>query len=397
MVVVFCQNCGKNNEEGATFCHYCGTRIIENSSATVSKLNLSYVNGVTKSVLPFVKKFKYVFMTLGVIIVLLIAFIITGNIVSSPKCVVESYMKALTEKDYDKLYDTLDVAENDFNSKETFETSMHDYVESFNISTYDIEEISNNTSYASNAQSIFSQNSDMYSESSDIVKAFRVSYVTNASKTNTLNLQLIKQSENFLLFFPTYKVQADNYTTTVTLTAPEYVSAYFDGVLITEENSTNNKNNSYVDDGYNYYTLESVFAGVHTYEIKGDIIEDYKCELSLKDSYYSETPTLILKDSVCTELESKAQNFISDFYNHTVAKDDFSSLEDYFTTDESYLSEIESTYNSVKNNMSNSRMKLLKLLFCTILVLRVAITVTKNIYRVITTQLILPLHMITKK
>ena len=107
---MFCPECGKKNEEGAQFCEHCGAKIVEESKVVLPKQPKK----------PMKKKTKIIII---VSTVLVLALAILGIVLSDsfkPSKVATEYFEALMNNDTNKIYDYIDVPENEFTTKKIF-------------------------------------------------------------------------------------------------------------------------------------------------------------------------------------------------------------------------------------------------------------------------------------
>ena len=95
---MFCGECGTKNKKGSKFCEECGAKL------GTKEEEKEEVKVERKERKPLTKKQK----TLGIILVVLVAIVFGGykflEYQTSPKKVVENYLKAVNSADYKKLY-----------------------------------------------------------------------------------------------------------------------------------------------------------------------------------------------------------------------------------------------------------------------------------------------------
>ena len=172
---MFCPECGKKNEEGAQFCEHCGARIVDDSKVVLPKQPRK----------PMSKRNKIIITVSALLIVILV---IGGIILSEnykPSKVATDYFEALMDDDANRLYNYIDVPENEFTTKKIFTEVVDNKKE--DLVNYQVvsEQISND----------------------GLSAQVKISYTLEGRQTPlTKTIYLVKDKKNKMLIFDNWKI-----------------------------------------------------------------------------------------------------------------------------------------------------------------------------------------------
>ena len=183
---MFCGECGTKNEKNSAFCSECGAKLEQNVTLEETK------NVATAPKKPVSKSTKIVIAVVAIIVVVISVFFIVGSKLTSPKAVAKGYIKAVVEKDANKLYDYLDLkGDTTFITKKLYNELMKESKLTTDVVNYKITEVEYNDSKL-NAEVEFE-------------------YATkDSSKENEGVVYLTKLKSKKFLFFDNWQVSNEN-------------------------------------------------------------------------------------------------------------------------------------------------------------------------------------------
>ena len=111
---MFCKNCGKENVSGNDKCEFCGFDFSKSVSAKGVATN-SIVNKIKTN-----KKLMVFVISIVVVLALIFAFYKIGTELTKPERIIENYITARVNSDYEAIYNTLDVGDEEFLNKNIF-------------------------------------------------------------------------------------------------------------------------------------------------------------------------------------------------------------------------------------------------------------------------------------
>ena len=198
---MYCPECGKSNPEGAKNCQYCNAELIETTGSSsklpgniekyaqkAKDIDISNIKSTVKDVGARAKKKLKIIIPVSILAVVLVAAIAIIGYISSPKRVVNSYVKNLIAGDFDSLYNDIALPESDFITKEQFKKVMEErgsYIGGLSVaSNFTVEEVDSTGTQA-----------DKY------FKNYNVAFLSNLTGTviNSFEVTAAKQDKNFLL------------------------------------------------------------------------------------------------------------------------------------------------------------------------------------------------------
>lgn len=235
---MFCPNCGKQVDDNATFCKFCGTKIhvdnddqntVSNKSTEASDKNIAPKNNNKKLLMP-----------VCIAVIAIVAFFVVGNQLYNPQKIAEEYFIAVNNKDFSRAYDYLELPEGTLLTKDNYLTANSD-----------------NNTYQADGYRIDSIETD-----NKQYRNYNVTFYSNGSPDeNTENIQLVADQSR-MLFFHTWKVIPSNdiITDQYTIQVPSIANVTLDGQDITAISSAPSRTKG---DILVTYKLPLVFTGKH--------------------------------------------------------------------------------------------------------------------------------------
>ena len=316
---MFCPECGKKNEEGAQFCEFCGAKIADESKVILPKQPRK----------PMKKRTKIIIIVVAVLAVVLIG---GGIILSSnytPSKVATGYFTALMNNDTNKLYNYIDVPENEFTTKKIF-TEVNDNEEE-DLVNYQVvsEEISTD----------------------GLSAQVKISYTVEGRQTPlTKTIYLVKDKNNKLLIFDNWKISEGS-----SLVEEDYeITVFKDATLKLEGVEVDKK---YKDDSssdrYDTYVIPALFKGEYDAEVtlKNGLTTESKIDVS---GYSSSINTFELSDKNEKALEESIKENVNKIYKSAIEKKAFSDIKGDFEYKDSDLDDLEDAYTSLARSVQNN-------------------------------------------
>ncbi len=318
---MFCPECGKKNEEGAQFCEFCGAKIADESKVILPKQPRK----------PMKKRTKIIIIVVAVLAVVLIG---GGIILSSnytPSKVATGYFTALMNNDTNKLYNYIDVPENEFTTKKIF-TEVNDNEEE-DLVNYQVvsEEISTD----------------------GLSAQVKISYTVEGRQTPlTKTIYLVKDKNNKMLIFDNWKISEGS-----SLVEEDYeITVFKDATLKLEGVEVDKK---YKDDSssdrYDTYVIPALFKGEYDAEVtlKNGLTTESKIDVS---GYSSSINTFELSDKNEKALEESIKENVNKIYKSAIEKKAFSDIKGDFEYKDSDLDDLEDAYTSLARSVQNNNL-----------------------------------------
>ena len=318
---MFCPECGKKNEEGAQFCEHCGAKIVEESKVVLPKQPKK----------PMKKKTKIIII---VSTVLVLALIILGIVLSDsfkPSKVATEYFEALMNNDTNKIYNYIDVPENEFTTKKIF-TEVTDS-EKEDLVNYQVVSEEKSTDGLS-AQ-------------------VKISYTLEGRQTPlTTTIYLVKDKKNKMLIFDNWKISDGS-----SLVEKDYEITVFKDATVKLEGVEVDK--KYKEDSastrYDTYVIPALFKGDYDVEVtlKNGLSTKSKVEV---DNYGTNINTLELSDKDEKDLEKAIQEDVNKLYKSAIEQKAFNDIKGDFEYKGSDLSDLEDAYESFARSIKNNEL-----------------------------------------
>ncbi|MEG0771104.1 MAG: zinc ribbon domain-containing protein, partial [Clostridia bacterium] len=240
---MYCEQCGRANEDGSKFCEGCGAVLETENNVNNPGVQIEnqYFNGqvatqnkmqpvntyaapayvYNTAVAPKVKKpitvkQKIIMILIGIIVVAAVVFFGVCYTMSNPENTVKDFFNSTVAHDFSKSYDCLDITQGEFTTKDMFIKMMENKAKGMpkkEILNYNIKEVDANKALngiyesASSPKSAYKNTSNT---SSGLMKYYTVEYTEKGSSSaQTGSIILIKQKSKSWLFFDSYKVAAE--------------------------------------------------------------------------------------------------------------------------------------------------------------------------------------------
>lgn len=318
---MFCENCGKKNEDNVRFCENCGAPMETVQPAPAAPVftaqapeNTAPVFAAAAPKKPMSLKNKIILIVIAALVVILGALYGVGKVMTDPKKMVEKYAKSLSVKDYATAYSFFDIKETEFTSKEMFAERMKGTdTELTNANNFAVVEIPG---------------------TSPLMKSFQISYTARGSSSpDSITLNLMKQPDKKWLIFDSYKIVAEeliaNDVSIVTLKGTE---VSINNKKIADSYITEDE---YLESSQVKYVIPSIFEGEYDIKISGSFIkESVQEDTYLYDDSYIDLDYFDLTEEATEELYTISENFFKDYFNGIHENKDFNTqLSKYLASD----------------------------------------------------------------
>jgi len=346
---MFCGECGAKNKNTDAFCSECGAPLVHEEETKQTTTNV-----VKKPRQPMSKKNKIIVAVIAAIVVVLGLGYKLGSDMTSPKAIAEDYIKAVVNRDSDRLYKYLEIeGDKTFVSKEIFKevtianTSDDD---SNQIENYKITEVE-------------------YGDGKLTAKVKFTYTVKGSTREKTEYVNLIKAKDKKYFIFDSWKI-ADLSSESLIMKnyeikTPKGSIVTFSGVELTEKYLDKDESTSTLD----VYVLPQVFTTTNTVKAKlsnGIEIEDN----ATPSSYYSTYTVSFDEDNLTEAAKEKITNRIKDslttIYTNAIEGKQFSEFKSNFEHGNLNLTDLETHYTSFLTDITTSTNKLTSINFTTI-------------------------------
>ncbi|MGC4018125.1 MAG: zinc-ribbon domain-containing protein [Muricomes sp.] len=322
--MLFCPNCGAENDDKARFCENCGAKIEKveavRTAKTVKKpaVNPAHIKkykekakGLTKIQIVVIAEVICLILIIGI-------FFGAGSSRNSAESVAKRYFQAYSDRNWSKVYDMTDYPDGALLQKSQFIEAMKS-LEVPEITSFEIEKGNQ--------------------PDSGLEKHFTVQYTVKGEGADTLQLSLARQGEKSGLFFDTWKVSsyaqvAENFCINV----PAGASAAVDGVALTEAE----KGKSQADGMDSYYV--TIFTGIHKIQTAAPWFELYNTDFSATQDGQFTVSGLKMTDVGQAAIQGKMQEALDKVYRAAMSGQEFSAVSELFP--EKYKKAGEQSYNS---------------------------------------------------
>lgn len=380
---MFCSNCGAQLPDDAEFCSNCGQKIepastsepasdaaakaeaamdkvgnaaeiaadkvgaaaeiaAQKAGAAAGAAVAKTSNFFQSKFLPGVKKYlKWIIV--GVVVILaIVAFFVTGSVMSNPGNVVTSFLSNLANNNYAAAFDQLNVEESEFVNGDTFAQYISEQETDFSeYRNYRVLPYNDYVRLQADEYGLGSL-TDAYleEESGD---GSTLSYVAVApDDSDGFQFTLVKQDSNFLLFWPTYKIDTEGMLADATIyTLPDSTVA-IDGINVPAGTADED-----TPDGCVPYTVPAILGGDHTLTITNPLAEDYESDISVYSGYTRTVSDLTLSEEVIQGRFEASQELLPTLVNGAIANTAFDDLGIAVTSDSSALADIKEAYDDL--------------------------------------------------
>lgn len=319
---MFCPKCGKKNKEEAQFCEFCGEKIVEESKVVLP----------SKQKKPLSKKNKIII----VVVVALVLILGGGGIILSdnytPSKVAEGYFVALMNDDTNKLYDYIDIPNNEFTSKEIFNKVVDN--DDKDLVNYQVvgEQVSND----------------------GLSAQVKISYTLEGRQTPLeKTIYLVKDKKNKMLIFDNWKISEGS-----SLLEEDYEITVFKGSTLKLEGvevSSKYKKDSDTAK-YDTYVIPALFKGNYNAQLtlENGLTTEAKIDVS---GYSSTINTFELSDKDEKSLENSIKDNVAKLYKSAIDSKSFGDIKKDFEYKDSDLSDLEDAYDSFAKSIKNNELK----------------------------------------
>ena len=319
---MFCPECGKKNAKEANFCEFCGAKIAEESKVIMPKTPRKPMNKKTKIIL--------------IVVIALVLVLGGGGLILSnnfkPSKIATEYFEALVNNDTDKIYDYINIPENEFTTKEIFKKVVE--TEEADIVNYQIvsEELSSD---GLSAQVTFSY--------------------TVEGRQNPLKqtIYLVKDKKNKLLIFDNWKISDGS-----SLVEKDYKVRTFKGASLKLEGVTVDKKykEESDDSDYDTYVIPAIFKGEYSAQItlKNGLTTESTLDVG---GYSSSLNSFELSDKDEKALEEAVKKDVKKLYDSAIGKKAFNDIKKDFEYKDADLSDLEDAYNSFASSIQNNELQ----------------------------------------
>lgn len=360
---MFCPECGKQNKDSARFCAYCGTELIDNQPGLPNaQSKVSFGDVFTEKIKPFVVKHKLPIIIVTAMLTVCLVLGCVGSSLTTPEHVVNSFMSKMKSSDYSEAYQYLDLEESDFVNKDMFVAYAKSSGADFSsIKKYSVEEYEYNQGYSyddelfeylgsnknifSRLFSIFTKRGNKSSDSKDdSVKWYTVKLILkDSTEEQSIRIKVVKQDKKQWLFFPSYKIEAENMVTSFSLSVVDGAEVKMDGIQLTKSD----EENSY---GLAQYEIPKIFIGNHTVVASMHDCEDYEKEIVISDYDNSlAIESFEIKPELKEKLDASAKEIVKEFFLSAFSKKSYDSLSFRITSNESAVQDLKETYDDIVN------------------------------------------------
>ncbi len=319
---MFCPKCGKKNKEEAQFCEFCGEKIVEESKVVLP----------SKPKKPLSKKNKIII----VVVVAVVLILGGGGIILSdnytPSKVAEGYFVALMNDDTNKLYDYIDIPNNEFTSKEIFNKVVDN--DDKDLVNYQVvgEQVSND----------------------GLSAQVKISYTLEGRQTPLeKTIYLVKDKKNKMLIFDNWKISEGS-----SLLEEDYEITVFKGSTLKLEGvevSSKYKKDSDTAK-YDTYVIPALFKGNYNAQLtlENGLTTEAKIDVS---GYSSTINTFELSDKDEKSLENSIKDNVAKLYKSAIDSKSFGDIKKDFEYKDSDLSDLEDAYDSFAKSIKNNELK----------------------------------------
>ncbi len=337
---MFCEECGTKNANDAQFCENCGAKL------KVEK-KLPKKSPKTEPTESFSTKLKKMSKTKkmigGIVIVFVVICIIAYSVINnklSPKTIAKDYFLAAANMDAEKLYQYMEVEKSEFTSKSMFKKLFEE--------KYDEDDIKKIANYSVGK---------VEKDASGFTATVTITYVENGDDdSNTVKVKLIKQKAKKYLIFDEWQVATDNMPMEIT---KDFEMKVLKGSKIKIEGKE--VNSKYIDkeksdESYDVYKMPAMFTTEYSAVISAPM--GFDVEEKIRVSKYSNYTYSLSEDNLSDEMKKQltdlAKTSLQTLYDGAKDQKEFSEIKSSFDYKGADLTDLEKSYNSLKNSLANS-------------------------------------------
>ena len=221
---MYCSECGAKNEKDALFCEECGAKLEQPKEDKAPKKKTSKKKSTKKL---NKKQWIIIGIMIAVVVILFIVFQVLKT-QTSPSKIVENYIEAINNKDYEKLYDYANyTGDQTFISKKAYTEAVKEKLEG--KSTINNFVVGTTTYENGGLTAVVTVNATM-----------RLGTSTTTTTDSSFEIKLTKEKEKAFLFFPKWTMADDellgmNTTENYNITVPKDTEITYAGVKVTDK------------------------------------------------------------------------------------------------------------------------------------------------------------------
>ena len=221
---MYCSECGAKNEKDALFCEECGAKLEQPKEEKTPKKKTQKKKNTKKL---NKKQWIIIGIIIAVVVILFVVFQVLKT-QTSPSKIVENYIEAINNKDYEKLYDYANyTGDQTFISKKAYTEAVKEKLEG--KSTINNFVVGTTTYENGGLTAVVTVNATM-----------RVGTSTTTTTDSSFEIKLTKEKEKAFLFFPKWTMADDellgmNTTENYNITVPKDTEITYAGVKVTDK------------------------------------------------------------------------------------------------------------------------------------------------------------------
>lgn len=333
---MFCGKCGKEVAGGKKFCPYCGNRLASSSPGinTPPAKAMPGKKEKRKIELHINKALLITIMEILLLGGLVWGFLRIGQTIYGPEAMVNEYMKALAEDDWDTIMYLTDIEESGFLTKDSLKKAISGLVPE----DFDSYDVSLRKQRGSTAE-------------------VQVKYGSDGRNRNSLDLIVDKQDDKELMLFDTWKVSAENYVIEdFVIYSPKGTDVYFDGIQLDEgmikegyvPDVENGESFTRYAESYNSFVIPKIYIGKHECAaLVGDnAVSALKFEATEENTSVAMTE-IASTEKLQSEIISTAHSDLEKILNAKVNGQSFDDIADIYIS-------LPDTINNARQNYENS-------------------------------------------
>lgn len=349
---MYCQNCGKENEDTAKFCVFCGSKIDELSEIeTIGAGMREQGSEIQPTAQPCLapaeqaqefkapkmpKLSKGALILIGeavAVVAVAIGLVQVAKNSCSPEQVAKQHFVKIANQEWDKVYDEMGWKESTFITRENYR-KVHEQPVVKDVRDYRVDDT------VDNLEKLFGE------QGRDCDALVEIYYEKKDSQDEQLYQVKMKKDGKKWLFFPKYRViSQDEIAKDVGFFIPEGAKLMIDGIEVTNEYKVEEE-----EDG-DYYRIPEIFAGNHTIEITKEGYEPQKEERELyTGTEVSASGNMQYTEEVRRELIRLAGEDMKKIYAAATSGKNFNAIKDLFT--EEVQDDMEESYNYLMKNLN---------------------------------------------
>lgn len=349
-----CSKCGTINEDKARFCENCGTKLehVSGSRETsgtqthseddtvkkqiqikVPQINVEQLKSdglkAGKTLRGISKSVKVVVVEAVLLVLLLCAFFALGNAKGDPGSVAKKYFKAYVDGDWSSVYRMTDFPVSGFLTEENY-VNLMESAKTDDIINFKVKE-----------------KKKKKKEKSNLLESYTVEYtVKGEANYRSAELQLLRQNEKTMLFFPVWKVSSEGMVAEdFNIYVPEGAKVVLDHIPLMEDELLSERDQTR---GWDHYQV-TIFDGNHEIEVAAPWQEVQRQTFSTyhEKSYTAED--MRFTDEAMNAIEGTVKTAMEQMYQAAFDGKDYSAVAGLF--DETYKQRNQAVYDELLSDI----------------------------------------------